>query len=77
MRLCFGRILSNDPYSESGLYYIWGECGEEVITEPKAINDFHSFHEIYSHSQQITHKTLNPMDYKNIHISNGKYSSES
>ncbi len=24
--------------SENNLYYIWGECGAEIITEPKAIH---------------------------------------
>jgi hypothetical protein len=44
--------------SEEGIYYIWGKCEGETISIPK-ITEFNSFHEIFGHYFQITHKAFN------------------
>jgi alpha-tubulin suppressor-like RCC1 family protein/tRNA A-37 threonylcarbamoyl transferase component Bud32 len=44
--------------SQNGIYYIWGQCGEERIRTPKPTN-FESFVEIYAKYYKITHKVIN------------------
>ncbi len=44
--------------SQEGIYYIWGECGEEIIQTPKP-TDFKSFVEIYAKYFKITNKAIN------------------
>jgi hypothetical protein len=44
--------------SQNGIYYIWGECGEEIILTPKPTN-LESFVDIYAKYLKITHKAIN------------------
>ncbi len=44
--------------SQNGIYYIWGNCGEEIIRIPKPKN-FESFVEIYAKYLKITNKVIN------------------
>jgi RCC1 and BTB domain-containing protein len=44
--------------SQDGIYYIWGQCGEEIIQTPKPTN-FESFVEIYAKYFKITNKAIN------------------
>jgi alpha-tubulin suppressor-like RCC1 family protein len=41
--------------SQNGIYYIWGQCGEERIRTPKATN-FESFVEVFAKYFKITQK---------------------
>jgi alpha-tubulin suppressor-like RCC1 family protein len=44
--------------SQNGIYYNWGQCGEERIRTPKPTN-FESFVEIYTKYLKITNKAIN------------------
>jgi alpha-tubulin suppressor-like RCC1 family protein len=44
--------------SQDGIYYNWGQCGEEIIRTPKQTN-FESFVEIYAEYFKITSKAIN------------------
>ncbi len=44
--------------SQSGIYYNWGKCGEEIIRTPKP-TDFKSFVDIYAKYFKITKKAIN------------------
>ncbi len=44
--------------SQDGIYYNWGQCGEERIRTPEATN-FESFVEIYAKYFKITNKAIN------------------
>jgi alpha-tubulin suppressor-like RCC1 family protein len=44
--------------SQDGIYYNWGQCGEERIRTPKPTN-FESFVEIYAEYFKITQKAIN------------------
>jgi alpha-tubulin suppressor-like RCC1 family protein len=44
--------------SQDGIYYNWGQCGEERIRTPKP-TEFESFVEIYAKYFKITHKVIN------------------
>jgi alpha-tubulin suppressor-like RCC1 family protein len=62
--------------SVNNVYYVWGECGEEIIKEPKE-TDFKSFEDVFDHFFGITHKTIDRMiDFKYKIIKNGKYSKD-
>jgi hypothetical protein len=43
--------------SVNGVYYVWGNCREEIETEPKKI--FESIIDIFAHYFQLTFQTLN------------------
>jgi alpha-tubulin suppressor-like RCC1 family protein len=43
--------------SVDGIYYIWGLCGQEIITNPKA-TQFDSFNRIFLNYYGITHKSI-------------------
>jgi alpha-tubulin suppressor-like RCC1 family protein len=53
--------------SQDGIYYIWGECGEEIIRAPKPTS-FESFIEIYAEYFKITHKAINFEDQNSAPI---------
>jgi tRNA A-37 threonylcarbamoyl transferase component Bud32 len=53
--------------SQNGIYYIWGQCGEEIIRTPKQTN-FESFVEIYAEYFKITHKAINFEDQNSVPI---------
>ncbi len=53
--------------SQNGIYYIWGQCGEEIIRTPKPTN-FKSFVEIYAEYFKITHKAINFEDQNSVSI---------
>jgi hypothetical protein len=63
----------------NGIYYVWGECGEqEKIKEPKE-TEFKSFNDIFNHYFGITYKTIENerfIDFKIELIKNGKYCKE-
>jgi tRNA A-37 threonylcarbamoyl transferase component Bud32 len=44
--------------SQNGIYYNWGECGEEIFRTPKRTN-FESFVDIYAEYFKITPKAIN------------------
>jgi alpha-tubulin suppressor-like RCC1 family protein/tRNA A-37 threonylcarbamoyl transferase component Bud32 len=44
--------------SQDGIYYIWGQCGEEIIRTPKPTY-FESFVDIYAEYFKITPKAIN------------------
>ncbi len=44
--------------SQNGIYYNWGQCGEEIFRTPKPTN-FESFVEIYAKYLKITRKAIN------------------
>jgi hypothetical protein len=44
--------------SQNGIYFIWGECGEEIIRTPKP-TELKSFVEIYAKYFKITKKAIN------------------
>jgi alpha-tubulin suppressor-like RCC1 family protein len=44
--------------SQNGIYYNWGQCGEERIRTPEATN-FESFVDIYAEYSKITNKAIN------------------
>ena len=60
--------------SVNGLYYIWGKCGEEVITEPKETK-FKSFEDIFEYYLKINYRAIEKriiaFDYH--FVINGKY----
>jgi alpha-tubulin suppressor-like RCC1 family protein len=41
----------------NGVYYVWGNCGQESNTEPKETN-FKSFNEIFENYFQITYEPI-------------------
>jgi len=59
----FRDIVSHPAYdisialTVSNLYYVWGKCGEKVMTEPKETN-FKSFNEIFQNYFQITYNLM-------------------
>ncbi len=53
--------------SQNGIYYIWGQCGEERIRTPKPTN-FESFVEIYAKYFKITHKAINFEEQNSVPI---------
>jgi hypothetical protein len=53
--------------SQNGIYYIWGQCGEEIIRTPKPTN-FESFDEIYAKYFKITNKAINFDEQNSIPI---------
>jgi serine/threonine protein kinase len=65
--------------SVNGIYYIWGNCGEnEKIKEPKETK-FESFDDIFNHFLGITHKTTKIerlIDFKIELMKNEKYFKE-
>jgi hypothetical protein len=44
--------------SIDGIYYVWGNNGEELIKEPKESKEFNSFNDIFIHYFQITYQTI-------------------
>jgi alpha-tubulin suppressor-like RCC1 family protein len=62
--------------SMKGIYYVWGNCGEnEMIKEPKE-TEFKSFNDIFNHYFGITYETTEDerfIDFKIELIKNGKY----
>jgi alpha-tubulin suppressor-like RCC1 family protein len=60
--------------SQEGIYFNWGECGEEIIRAPKPTN-FESFVDIYAKYFKITHKAINfeeqnsaPLTFQNKYV---------
>jgi len=58
----FIDIASHDSYissalSTDGLFYVWGQCGKELITKPKE-TDFKSFNDIFGNYSRITYKPI-------------------
>jgi alpha-tubulin suppressor-like RCC1 family protein len=53
--------------SQDGIYYIWGECGEEIIRTPKR-TDFESFVEIYANYHDITNRAINFEEQNSVPI---------
>jgi hypothetical protein len=61
--------------SVNAIYYVWGECGEKDIEEPKE-TEFKSFDDIFEYYFGITYKTTEDerfIDFKIKLIENGKY----
>ncbi len=59
--------------SMNGIYYVWSECGEELIKEPKE-TEFKSFDEIFNHYFGISFCTIERfVCFKFKFIENGKY----
>jgi hypothetical protein len=53
--------------SQNGIYYIWGQCGEERIRTPKPTN-FESFVDIYAKYLEKTHKAINFEEQNSVPI---------
>jgi hypothetical protein len=53
--------------SQDGIYYNWGECGEEIIRTPKPTN-FESFVDIYAKYFKITNKAINLEEQNSVPI---------
>jgi hypothetical protein len=53
--------------SQNGIYFNWGQCGEERIRTPKPTN-FESFVEIYAEYFEITHKAINFEEQNSVPI---------
>ncbi|HEY6437935.1 MAG TPA: hypothetical protein VIY47_15200, partial [Ignavibacteriaceae bacterium] len=53
--------------SQNGIYYNWGQCGEERIRTPKPTN-FESFVDIYAKYLKITHKAVNFEEQNSVPI---------
>jgi hypothetical protein len=62
--------------SQNGIYFNWGQCGEERIQTPKPTN-FESFVDIYAKYFKITQKSINFEDQNSVPILlRNKYSNE-
>jgi alpha-tubulin suppressor-like RCC1 family protein len=53
--------------SQDGIYYNWGQCGEEIIQTPKPTN-FESFEEIYAKYFKTTQKAINFEEQNSVPI---------
>jgi hypothetical protein len=53
--------------SQDGIYYIWGQCGEEIIRTPKPTY-FESFVDIYAKYFKITNKAINLEEQNSVPI---------
>jgi hypothetical protein len=62
--------------SQDGIYYIWGQCGEERIRTPRPTN-FESFVDIYAKYFEITNKAINIEEQGSVPILlQNKYANE-
>jgi E3 ubiquitin-protein ligase HERC4 len=53
----YNKVISMG-LSQNGIYYNWGQCGEEIIRTPEPTN-FKSFDRIYAKYHKITLKAIN------------------
>jgi alpha-tubulin suppressor-like RCC1 family protein len=59
--------------SVNDIYYVWGYCDDEVITEPKETH-FTSFNDIFANFNQITQKPIEGIfNFKDNFMHNGRY----
>jgi len=54
--------------SKSGLFFVWGKCGEEVVSKPKETN-LKSFNDFFANYLKITHGTISYAPQKHDIIS--------
>jgi alpha-tubulin suppressor-like RCC1 family protein len=54
-------------FTQNGIYYIWGQCGEERIRTPRPTN-FESFFDIYAKYFKITNKAINFEELNSVPI---------